>query len=534
MKGSDLLVRCLENEGVRYIFGVPGEETLDILESLRTSSIPFVVTRHEQGAAFMANAYGRLTGKAGVCLSTLGPGATNLITGIADANLDRVPLVAITGQAALARIHKESHQYINIVEIFERITKWNTRIEKPEVIPEVVRKAFKVAETEKPGATHIELPEDVAQMEVHVCHTPLSTKRARRGSPDRESLYEAARLITSARHPFVLAGNGVVRKGASEELIRFVRELNIPVVSTFMGKGGFPENDGHFLGTIGWKLGDVHLAGLREADLCIAVGYDLVEYAPMVWNPNMDKKVVHIDFTPSEVDQYYSPAVEIVADIRESLELLRGILEQNRSYRYFSSERSSPYDVLDRFSKDVCFPMKPQRIIGDVRCVLGEEDILVSDVGAHKIWIARLYPALRPNTVLISNGFSAMGFALPTSITAKLLYPERKALAVCGDGGFLMSAQELETAVRLRIPIVVLVLVDSGYGLIRWKQKDMVGHSFGVEFGNPEFGQYARSFGAAGFQIECGDDLIPALTEAFSLNVPSVISVPVDYGEFCC
>jgi len=437
--------------------------------------------------------------------------------------------VAITGQAALDRIHKESHQYIAIVEIFERLTKWNTRIEKPEVIPEVVRKAFKVAQTEKPGATHIELPEDIAQMEVHSSHAPLSTKRARRSSPDRESLYEAARFITEAQHPLILAGNGVVRKGASEELIRFVRELNIPVVSTFMGKGSFPETDVHFLGTMGWRPGDLHLSGLQQADVCIAVGYDLAEYAPMVWNPNMDKKVIHIDFTPSEVDEYYSPAVEIVADIRESLELLRGILEQGRSYRYFAPEGSSLYDVLDRFSEDMDSPMKPQKIIGDLRRVLGEEDILISDVGAHKIWIARLYPALRPNTVLISNGFSAMGFALPTSITAKLLYPERKVLAVCGDGGFLMSAQELETAIRLCTPIVVLILVDSGYGLIRWKQKDVFGCSFGVEFGNPEFGPYARSFGAVGFQIKRGEDLIPALTEAFSLDVPSVISEPVDY-----
>src|SRR5271157_2576719 len=331
MKASDLLVKCLENEGVEYIFGLPGEETLDLMESLRTSAIRFILTRHEQAAAFMADAYGRFTGRAGVCISTLGPGATNLLTGVADAYLDKSPLVAITGQADLKSIHKESHQYINIVENFESVTKWNGRVESPDVIPEMVRKAFKVAETEKPGSVHLELPENVAAMKVNEMYADMIAPiRPRRSSPDRQSLRKTAELVEQAQFPVILSGHGVVRKSASDQLRKFAELFCIPVVTTFMGKGGISAESSSCIGTLG-LVNDRQISEVfPKADLIIAAGYDLVEYAPKNWNPKRDKKIIHIDFTTSEVDLHYVPEIEIISDIRETLELLEGIMSTNK------------------------------------------------------------------------------------------------------------------------------------------------------------------------------------------------------------
>jgi len=527
MKASDLIVQCLEHEEVRYVFGLPGEEILDILDSLLDSRITFIPTRHEQGAAFMADAYGRLTGRPGVCLSTLGPGATNLATGVADANLDRAPLVAITGQAGRDRILKESHQRVDIVEHLRPLTKWNTRAETAAVIPEVIRKAFKLAESEKPGACHVEVPEDVAREATD--GAPLSTERARRPSPDRQALETAARLIEAASFPLIFAGNGVIRGRASAELRAFARTHGIPVAHTFMAKGSMPYDDDLCLLSVGLQARDYISCGFDKADLIIAVGYDPVEYAPKFWNPDRKKPIVHIDFTPAEVDSFYQPAVEVVADVREAIELLGGLVKGQKD--------PTPYLTLRRFilaelaegAADDTFPLKPQRILRDLRAQMGREDILISDVGTHKLWIARTFPAYEPNTVLISNGYAAMGFALPAAIAAKLVHPERKVVAVSGDGGFLMNCQELETAHRLGLAVVNVIFRDGGYNLIQWKQQTHLGREAGVRFGNPDFVALAAAFGAKGYRVDSARALAPILAEALAQPGPSIVDVPVDY-----
>ena len=529
MRASDLIVRCLENEGVRYVFGVPGEEILDVMDSLADSPIRFIPTRHEQGAAFMADAYGRLTGRAGVCLSTLGPGATNLATGVADANLDHAPLVAITGQAGRDRIHKESHQYVDIVEAFRPLTKWNTRVEMPGVVPEVIRKAFKVAESEKPGACHLEVPEDVAEEAVE--GEPLSTERARRPSPDRVALHAAARLIERASFPLIFAGNGVIRGAASKELRALARSHGIPVVNTFMAKGSMPYDDPLSLLSAGLQARDYVACGFEKADLIIAVGYDLVEYAPKFWNPERKKPIIHVDFTPAEVDGFYQPAVEVVADVREALELLNDLVKGQKDPAPFRELRRYILEQLEEGAEDDAFPIKPQRILRELRRGLARDDILISDVGSHKVWIARTFPAYEPNSVLISNGFAAMGIAVPAAVAAKLVHPERRVVAVSGDGGFLMNAQELETAHRLGLAFVNVIFRDGGYNLIQWKQQTRSGRETGVEFGNPDFVTFAQAFGAKGFRVESARDLAPMLAQAFAWPGVSVVDVPVDYRE---
>jgi acetolactate synthase I/II/III large subunit len=527
MKASDLIVQCLENEQVRYVFGLPGEEILDILDSFLDSGITFVPTRHEQGAAFMADAYGRLTGRPGVCLSTLGPGATNLATGVADANLDRAPLVAITGQAGRDRIHKESHQRVDIVEHLRPLTKWNTRVETAGVIPEVIRKAFKLAESEKPGACHIEVPEDVAGESID--GTPLSTERARRPSPDRQALETAARLIEGASFPLIFAGNGVIRGRASGELRAFARAHGIPVAHTFMAKGSMPYDDDLCLLSVGLQARDYISCGFDKADLIIAVGYDPVEYAPKFWNPDRKKPIVHIDFTPAEVDSFYQPAVEVVADVREAIELLGGLVKGQKDPAPYQTLRRYILAELQEGADDDSFPLKPQRILRDLRASMGREDILISDVGTHKLWIARTFPAYEPNTVLISNGYAAMGFALPAAIAAKLVHPERKVVAVSGDGGFLMNCQELETACRLGLGIVNVIFRDGGYNLIQWKQQTHLGRESGVKFGNPDFVALATAFGAKGYRVDSARSLGPILAQALAHPGPSIVDVPVDY-----
>lgn len=531
MKSSDLFVRCLENEGVRYIFGLPGEENLDLLDSLSRSAIRFVPTRHEQGAAFMADVYGRLTGKAGVCLSTLGPGATNLATGIADANLDHAPLVAITAQAGLERVHKESHQYADMVDAFRPLTKWNARIERAASIPEVVRKAFKISQTEKPGACHIEYPEDIAK---EACEgVPLNPDSPRRGSPDERSLVRAAGLIDRSERPIILAGNGVIRGEGSEALLKFSKRSKIPVANTFMGKGAVSADYELSLLSIGLQAHDYVSFGFDQADLIVAVGYDLVEYSPLQWNREKKKKIIHIDFLPAEVDEYYQPAVEITGDIREALRMLSEKVSREHDTKPAETLRKTILEVSRNGSRDRSFPMNPDRILHELREAMDPGDILISDVGIHKLLIARHYQAFLPNTVIISNGFAAMGIALPGAIAAKLIYPERRVVSVSGDGGFLMNFQEMETLVRLGIPVVNLVFRDNGFGLIQFKQERAFGKSYGITIGNPDFIKLAESFGVKGYRIASADDFKPLLKEAFAWPGPSLIDIPVDYrGTF--
>lgn len=528
MKASELIVKCLENEGVEYIFGVPGEENMDLLNALRGSPIRFVMTRHEQGAAFMADVYGRLTGKAGVCLSTLGPGATNLITGVADANMDRAPLVALTGQAGHDRMHKESHQHLDIVTLFRPVTKWNTSLPIPDIIPEAIRKAFKLAQSEKPGATHLEIPEDVARMEID--GEPLLVQWPHPGGAAPEQIQKAARILTEAERPVVLAGNGVIRGHASEALVRLAQKLNIPVATTFMAKGVIPDTHPLALGAIGLQSPDYVNHAFAEADLIIAVGYDVVEYAPRSWNPKRDKKIVHVDQAPAEVDATYIVSVGVVGDIASSLDALAQLATPHAA-AHGAQFRQMLRDEQEEGRLDNSFPLKPQRVLADLRAALAADDIVISDVGAHKVWLARLFPCLQPNTCIISNGFAAMGMAVPGAVAAKLVHPHRRVVAVTGDGGFLMNSQELETAARLETPFVVLVFNDRSYGLIRWKQMQQFGRPAFVDFNNPDLVKYAESFGANGYRIEAADELAPVLRTALSSNQLTIIDCPVDATE---
>jgi acetolactate synthase-1/2/3 large subunit len=527
-RASDVFVECLEAEGVKYVFGIPGEETLDLNESLAASSVAFVPVRHEQGGAYMADMYGRLTGRAGVCLGTLGPGATNLLTAVADAFLDRAPLVALTGQADLERMHKESHQYIDLVEMMRPITKWNARVTAPEIVPEVVRKAFKVAESEKPGATHLELPEDVMAQPLDA--QPLPRRKPVMPEPAARELFEAANLIRGALNPIVLAGNGVIRAGAAPALREFSRATGIPVAETFMGKGSMDCADPKALGTVGLQSRDYAMAGFEEADVVIAVGYDLVEHAPLHWNGNSDKTIVMIDSQAAEIDEHFIPEVELIGDIYH---VLSRLAKECRDVPHTGGSRRLRDVVLGRFEAakdDDHFPMQPPRALWEIRQALGRHDMLISDVGLHKLWIGRMFPAHEPNTVLIANGLAGMGFAVPCGIAAKLVHPERKVVTVNGDGGFLMNAQELETAVRLGTPFVNMVWENRQFGSIVWKQDKKFGRHFGTDFTNPDFVKLAESFGMPAWRCGAVGDFSQHLKHALGLDVPSLIVLPIDYS----
>jgi acetolactate synthase-1/2/3 large subunit len=530
-RASDVFVECLEAEDVRYVFGIPGEETLDLNESLERSGIEFVPVRHEQGAAYMADTYGRLTRSAGVCLGTLGPGATNLVTGVADAFLDHAPVVALTGQGDLQRTHKESHQYIDIVSLMRPIVKWNTTLTAPQIIPEAVRKAFKVAQAQKPGPTHLELPEDV--MGAPLDSKPLNVRSGfRRPEPSATELELAARIIRSADHPVVLAGNGVARVGASTALRDFSRVTGIPVAETFMGKGLLDYEDEHFVGTVGLQSRDYALAGFEDADVVITVGYDLVEHAPVNWNPNNDKRIVCIDTAPVEVDEHFQTEVDLIGDLEVILTRLAEACgpvvtpEEGRSSRLNEIVMS----YFEAAREDESFPLKPPRALWEIRRALGPQDMLISDVGLHKLWIARMFPAHEPNTVLIANGLAGMGIALPSAIAAKLVHPERRVVTVNGDGGFLMNCQELETAARLRTPVVNVIWENAQFGSIVWKQDKKFGRHFGVDFNNPDFVKLADSFGCPAWRCESVGDFARHLDRALTLDVPSLIVVPIDYS----
>jgi acetolactate synthase-1/2/3 large subunit len=532
-----LLVRCLEHEGVRFIFGVPGEETLELTDALLDARIQVVATRHEQAAAFMADVYGRLSGEAGVCFSTLGPGATNLLTGVADAYLDHAPLVTITGQASLNRRHKESHQYIDAIAMFKPVTKWNASIPRADVIPEAVRKAFKIAQTEKPGATHLELPEDVAEQSIadEDALRPLAVQAPVMPEPSPSQVQRAVRAISGAKRPVILAGNGVIRRNASEVVRSFARAFQIPVLQTFMAKGVMSDSDPLSLHTLGLIARDYAAVVMEQADVVLAIGYDFVEYAPCFWNPRRDKHIVHVDGLPAEVDAHYIVDVGELGDLRLSLPLIQKQLSSSSPSFDSSWARRARKTVTDGFEAELAgppsWPMRPQHIMHELRAVLRHDDVVVCDVGAHKLWMARMFPCETPNSCIVSNGFAAMGIAVPGAIAAKLLYPQRRVVAVTGDGGFMMNSQELETAVRLKLPLVILIWRDNGYGVIRWKQQVRFGRTSSVDFGNPDFVRYAESFGAAGYRVTAPTELRPILEQALQLDVPAVIDCPVDDGE---
>jgi acetolactate synthase-1/2/3 large subunit len=528
MKAAELFVRCLENEGVEYLFGIPGEENLDVMDALLDSSIRFVTTRHEQGAAFMADVYGRLTGRAGVCLSTLGPGATNLMTGVADANLDHAPLVAIAGQAGTTRLHKESHQVLDLEKLFHSITKYSASLLEPEIIPEVVRKAFKLAQSEKTGATFIEFPENIAEMDVQQDMLPVI--RPLDPEPPAENVDQAARLISEARNPIILAGNGVVRARAWQQLADFAGRLNIPVANTFMAKGVIPFKHPCALGSAGLQANDYVSCGFSRADVIICVGYDLVEYHPYLWHPTRDRTIIHIDRSPAEVDAYYPVKVAVTGDLKHTLVRIAELATPHQGH-HMRPLRDALIEEMRQHRDDTEYPLKPQKIIWDLRTILDLEDIVICDVGAHKMWMARMFRCEYPNTCLISNGFASMGIAVPGAIAARLVYPERHVVAVTGDAGFLMNSQEIETAMRCKLPIVILIWNDSSYGLIEWKQLNRFGRSSHVHFTNPDFVKYAESFGGRGYRVGRTEDLQDILREALASDTLTIIDCPVDYRE---
>jgi len=548
MKASDLFIKCLEAEGVEYIFGLPGEETNDLMISIANSpKIRFVLTRHEQGAAFMADVYGRLTQKVGLCLSTLGPGATNLTTGVANANMDRSPLLAITGQTNTDQLHKESHQNMDPITMFKPITKWRWSMRNADSIPEIIRRAFKIAIEEKGGAVHLELPQDIAKMESKI--KPIKAEEALRPRPNKDLIGKAVKMISESRLPIILIGNGCIRKNGSIALRKFVERTGICSVNTFMAKGVISDKSERHLQTIGIKEADYALTAIKKADLVIAIGYDLVEYSPKNWNRNLKKNIIHIDFTPAEVDTYYPPTIEIAADIEYTIDAILGELEieeekkqKNPGLEEFRHRKTIP-DLfqkikkeviwrIERFSKDTAYPIKPEKLVVDVRNTLDQDDIVISDVGAHKLWIAKVYNTYFPNTCLITNGFCSMGFALPGAIAAQLVKPKQKVVAMCGDGGFLMNVQEIETAVRLKLPIIIVIWCDCDFGMISLKQSMEFGRSVFTRFTNPDFVELAESFGAVEYKVRNTQEFQTILKKARdSEYVPIIIAVDVDYSR---
>jgi acetolactate synthase I/II/III large subunit len=543
MKASDLFVKCLEEEQVEYIFGLPGEETNDLIISLSSSpKIKFILTRHEQGAAFMADVYGRLTQKVGVCLSTLGPGATNLTTGVASANMDRSPLLAITGQTYTDQLHKESHQNMDPITMFEPITKWRWSMRNADSIPEIIRRAFKIALEEKGGAVHLELPQDVAKMESDI--KPIGLKEILRPRPNKDLIKKAAKMISQSKMPIILIGNGCIRKNASASLRKFVERTGISSINTFMAKGVISDKSERHLQTIGIKEADYALTALKKADLVIAIGYDLVEYSPKNWNGKLDKNIIHIDFTNAEVDTYYPQAIEIAADIEYTIKAILGELEKEKrnnpnlegfphkeTPELFRKIKKEVTWRIERFRNDLSYPIKPEKLITDVRNILDEDDIVISDVGAHKLWIAKVYNTYIPNTCLITNGFCSMGFALPGAISAQLVKPKQKVVAMCGDGSFLMNVQEVETAVRLNLPIIIVIWCDYDFGIISIKQSMEFGRSAYTKFNNPDFVKLAESFGAIGYRAKTTEEFSKILEKAKdSTSVPVIIAIDVDYS----
>jgi acetolactate synthase-1/2/3 large subunit len=533
---ADLIVACLENEGVTHVFGIPGEENIRLVDAISRSSIRYVLTRHEQGASFMAEVYGRLTGRAGVCSATLGPGAINLLLGTADATTNSTPLVALSAQVGMNRSFKESHQGVDLVSMFAPAVKWSALVATPGAVPEMIRKAFKLAQTERPGAVYLAIPEDVEEAPAPASPGPLPVNVPRPDEPSPAQVERAATLLRAARAPIVLAGHGAARAGAGPALRRFAEALGIPVATTFHGKGVFPDDHPLALGAVGFMRHDYVNFGFDRADLIIAVGYELQEFDPVRINPRGDAKIIHVHRFPAEVDAHYNVAVGLHSDISRSLDALaaaagpRDFQEGAAAAPGGDRIRALLAAELARGRADDRFPLAPARIVADTRAVLDREDIVLVDTGALKMWMARLYPTYEPNTCLISNGLSTMAWTVPGAIGAKIAKPQSRVLVATGDGAFLMNSQEIETALRLRLPFVILIWVDDAYGLISWKMDLEIGRNVDTTFTNPDFVGYAESFGAAGYRIAAAAELLPTLRQALAADTVSVIACPVDYS----
>jgi len=530
IKASDLFVKALEAEGVQQIFAVPGEENLDLVEALRTSSIKLILTRHEQGAGFMAATYGRLTGKPGVCMATLGPGATNLTTPAAYAHLGGFPLIMITGQKPIKTSKQGQFQIIDIVNLFDPICKMSKQIVHGNTIPSLVREAFRLASEERPGAVLLELPEDIAE---EPCDAPVIKPHTRHYAEAGDAaIADAVDLITKAKIPLILVGAGANRKNARIAISEFIDATGIPFFCTQMGKGVVDERSELFLGTAALSDNDYVHCAIDRADLIINFGHDVVEKPPFFMEDG-GKKVIHINYKSAQVDQVYFPQVEVVGDLAASVTRLKTALDGRVKCdtSYFEKVHAEIEGHLSEGVDDPRFPVTPQRFVADTRKAMGDKDIVALDNGIYKIWYARNYKAYEPNTVLLDNALATMGAGLPSAMAAAALYPDRRVMAICGDGGFMMNSQELETAIRMKLNLVVLVLNDSSYGMIRWKQAAIGFEDWGLEFNNPDFVKYAESYGATGHRITATDDLLPTFEKAFAAGGVHLIDLPVDYSE---
>jgi acetolactate synthase-1/2/3 large subunit len=530
IKASDLFVQALEAEGVDHIFAVPGEENLDMLESLRKSSIKLVLTRHEQGAGFMAATYGRLTNKAGVCLATLGPGATNLATPAAYAHLGGMPLIMITGQKPIKKSKQGQFQIIDIVGLFDPICKMSKQIVHGNTIPSLVREAFRLSEEERPGAVLLELPEDIA---AENCTAGIMTPHKRYyAGPNEVALEEAVTLIKAAKMPLILIGAGANRQNVREAMCDLVHTTRIPFFDTQMGKGVVDERSSLFLGTAALSSGDYLHCAIERADLIINIGHDVIEKPPFFMEQG-GKKVIHVNYKSAKVDQVYFPQSEIIGDLAASVTALKdklaGEVKFDRSY--FDKVKLAIDEHLEEGADDNRFPIIPQRFVADIRKVMGEKDIIALDNGMYKLWFARNYKAYQPNTVLLDNALATMGAGLPSGMMAAMLNPDRRVMAICGDGGFMMNSQELETAIRLDLNLVITVLNDNSYGMIRWKQTSSGFADWGLEFNNPDFVKYAESYGATGHRVTSAEDIIATYEKAFSAGGVHLVELPVDYSE---
>ncbi|HEJ9058142.1 TPA: acetolactate synthase large subunit [Serratia fonticola] len=531
---AEFIVNCLEAEGVKYVFGIPGEENIKFIRAITASEkIRFILVRHEQAASFMADIYGRLTGKAGVCTATLGPGAINLLLGVADAQTDSTPLVAISAQVGLNRIYKESHQIVDLVSMFKPVTKWADTIFSPESVPEMIRKAFTLSQEERPGATYLAIPQDIEATDMPTHCAAIKPRSLGKTYPAAEQVKKAAEILRNAKYPVILSGHGVARTGASQSLNDFVNQYKIPTASSFMGKGTLSDRNEYALGVIGFMRHDYENFTFDRADVILSVGYELQEFSPQRINPRGDKKIIHINTFASDIDSCYNVDVSIESDIDLALSALGVALGEEPLHAQHNASQIRTFinEELDNGRISSNYPIKPQRVVADIRAAMGDNDIVLADTGAVKMWMSRLYPTYEPLTCITSNGLSTMAFSLPGAMAAKLAYPDRNVLAVMGDGSFMMNSQEIETAVRENIPLVVLVWVDNSYGLIKWKMDIEEGAHDTVDFGNPDFVKYAGSFGANGYHINSADELLPTLNRALSENGVSIISCPVDYSE---
>ena len=530
MKASDLFVKALEAEGVEYIFGIPGEENLDLLESLRTSTIKLILTRHEQGAGFMAATYGRLTGKVGVCLATLGPGATNLVTPAAYAQLGAMPMLMITGQKPIKTSKQGRFQVIDIVDMMRPITKFTAQVVSGDRIPSMVREAFRLAHEERPGAVHIELPEDIA---VETTTQPLlSPSLTRRPIAEYKAIANAIDMIEQATSPLLLIGAGANRKLTAKMLREFVDKTSIPFVTTQMGKGVLNESDPRFAGNTALSDNDFVHRAIERADLIINVGHDVVEKPPFFMHHN-GKKVIHINFESAAVDPVYFPQAEVIGDIANSVWQIKEGIDPHEAWKldFYKDVHEAYVQHRAEAENDSRFPILPERFVRDIRKVMPDEGIVTLDNGVYKIWFARNYPAYHPNTLLLDNALASMGAGLPSAIAAKLVKPDVPVLSVCGDGGFMMNSQEIETAVRLKLDLVVIILRDDAYGMIKWKQAHMTFDEFGLDYHNPDFVKYAQSYGAKGWRVDSADILIPMVESCLNNPGVHVIDCPVDYSQ---